>query len=442
MRFVSTRDPDGHRYTLAEALRLGPAPDGGLFVPERLEAMDEDFFADAPGRALAETGAAVLGHLLGDSLDEAAVRELAADALDFPIPLVPVTDRFRVLELFHGPTLAFKDVGARCLARFLAATQDTARPTTVLVATSGDTGGAVANAFFGVDGVRVAILYPRGQVSPLQERQLATLGGNVRAFDVDGAFDDCQRMVRAAFADRDLAERFGLTSANSINIGRLLPQVVYFLHALSLIPADERDRPLVFSVPSGNFGNLTAGLIARRLGLDARFVAATNVNDVVPEYLETGVFSPRASRRTISNAMDVGDPSNFERIRHLYGDDLDALRRDLTGRRYTDEETRETIARVLGEHGYLLDPHTAVGWRALEETLAADDSPEDGAPPIGIVLGTAHPAKFGEVVEPVIGRPVEIPRRLARHLDDPMQNVPLDADPAALRRALEEWLDE
>ncbi|MCG8455428.1 MAG: threonine synthase [Holophagales bacterium] len=443
MRFVSTRDPDGESYSLAGVLRLGPAPDGGLFMPERIDPLPESFWNRLAEAPLAEIGTAVMRQLLGDALDGKTVHEIAASALDFPIPLVSVAPGRQVLELFHGPTLAFKDVGARFLARLLPATRGSsgsgtgersASASTVLVATSGDTGGAVAQAFHGVEGTRVAILYPRGKVSPLQERQFASLGGNVRAFAVDGVFDDCQRLVKSAFADRELAEGLGLTSANSINVGRLLPQAIYYVHASAQAGRRPGGPPLLFVTPSGNFGNLTAGVIAARLGLGARFVAATNVNDVVPAYLETGLYEPRDSRRTISNAMDVGDPNNFERLLHLFGHDEARLRRDLVGARFTDRETRAAIARVEGEHGYLLDPHTAVGWLALERVASEGEAVGEG-----IILGTAHPAKFGEVVEPVIGRPIPLPEALARHSSQPVRSAPLDNDPADLRRELLAW---
>ncbi len=456
--FLSTAG-EAPAATLAEAVRHGLAPDGGLYLPRELPPLPPSFFARLGGMELAESASRVAEHLLGADLEPAVLREIVSDTLSFPIPLVRLTDRIRVLELFHGPTLAFKDVGARFLARLMARTRSGERAhsraplrqdpghcgddtLTILVATSGDTGGAVARAFFGVAGTRVAILYPRGKVSPLQERQFTTLGGNVRAFAVDGTFDDCQRLVKEAFVDRELQARLALTSANSINVGRLLPQIFYYFHAAAQLAADERRRPLLFSTPSGNFGNLAAGLIAKRLGLACRFIAATNVNDVVPEYLESGVYSPRPSARTISNAMDVGDPSNFARILHLYAQNLGALRDDLTGRRYDDAATRRAIAEVDSEHGYLMDPHTAVGYLALRDHLAAEDStsPRSGAgETLGIVLSTAHPAKFGEVVEPVIGRQIELPPQLAERLEEPVLSEPLASDVAELKRRLLDW---
>ena len=435
MTFLSTRDPDGRRFRLAEALRLGPAPDGGLFMPEHLEPFDQDFFAHLPALSLVDIAVHVLKHMIGADLGGEELRSIAEGALDFAIPLVvPGEEAPRVLELFHGPSLAFKDVGARFLARLLAATQPPGRRATVLVATSGDTGGAVAQAFHGVGGVRVAILYPEGKVSPRQERQFTTLGGNVRAFAVGGVFDDCQRLVKEAFADRELAAAVGLTSANSINVGRLLPQAIYYFHAAAQVP---RGRPLLFSTPSGNFGNLTAGLLARRLGLEARFIAATNVNDVVPVYLDSGRFEPRPSRRTLSNAMDVGHPNNFERILHLYAGDWSAITHQVRGHRVDDATTRETITRVQRRHGYLLDPHTAVGWHALETAL-----PREPPGTVGVVLATAHPAKFGDLMEPIIGRDVELPERLARHLKRPVLSEPMSVDASELRRRLLAWQDE
>ncbi len=432
-RFLSTAG-EAPAVTLAEAVRRGLAPDGGLYFPRELPPLHPSFLARLGGMELAESATHVADHLLGDDLEPAVLRDLVSDTLDFPLPLVRLTDRIRVLELFHGPTLAFKDVGARFLARLMARTQAGGDTLTILVATSGDTGGAVARAFLGVAGTRVAILYPRGKVSPLQERQFTTLGGNVRAFAVDGTFDDCQRLVKEAFVDGELRARLALTSANSINVGRLLPQIFYYFHAAAQLSKDERQRPLHFATPSGNFGNLAAGLIAKRLGLACRFIAATNVNDVVPEYLLSGVYTPRPSLRTISNAMDVGDPSNFARILHLYAEDLGALRGDVTGRCYDDDTTRRAIAEVDREHGYLMDPHTAVGYLALRDTLAGED-----AAALGIVLATAHPAKFGEVVEPVIGREIELPPQLAERLEEPVLSEPLARDISELKRRLLDW---
>ena len=417
-----------------EALRRGLAPDGGLYLPEDLEPLSADFFEHLPDRPLGETTALLTRHLLGAEFDFQILDAIAAEAINFPIPVVRLGRRVWALELFHGPTLAFKDVGARFLARLLGNLRSERGRSTVLVATSGDTGGAVAQAFFKVAGTRVAVLYPAGQVTPIQERQFTTLGGNIRAFAVDGTFDDCQRLVKQAFSDQDLAEQLDLTSANSINIGRLLPQIFYYFHAVSQLSESLDGKPLLFSTPSGNFGNLTAGLMARSLGLDCRFVAATNANDVVPEYLETGVYTPRASQRTRSNAMDVGNPSNLARIQHLYRGDVELLRRDVIGRRVDDETTLRTIRQVDREYGYLLDPHSAVGYRALVDVLA-----EQSESAVGVVLATAHPAKFGETVESAVARSVSLPPPLAERLEYPVQSEPLPNDADELRRRLLAW---
>ncbi|MDH3368565.1 MAG: threonine synthase [Gemmatimonadota bacterium] len=405
IRFVSTSGtapPVG----LAEAIGQALAPDGGLYLPEPLVPFSSAEVNALRGRPLVEVGQCVLTHLLRGCIHEALLEAIVREALDFPIPLVRVSERIFALELFHGPTLAFKDVGARFLARLLAAVAAPAsEPLTVLVATSGDTGGAVAHAVHGVEGTRVVVLYPLGQVSPVQERQFTTVGGNVLAVAVRGTFDDCQRLVKDAFADTGLRQRVRLTSANSINVGRLLPQVFYYFHGWGQLPDDS--EPIV-SVPSGNFGNLTAGLIAKRLGLPiTRFVAATNANDVVPAYLRTGRYEPRPSERTISSAMDVGTPGNFARMMVLYDDDLERLRRDVAGHAQTDADTRACITRVWQETGYVLDPHSAVAYLGLEAEMA------HRADAVGMLLVTAHPAKFADVVQPLIGDTVQVPDRLA-----------------------------
>ena len=400
----------------------------------------------------------VLRHLLGGpgGLPDETLDRIAHEALNFPIPLVPLTDDVAVLELFHGPTLAFKDVGARVMARLLVevtgpeaeaghagATRTHSPPLTILAATSGDTGGAVASAFFGVPGTRVVVLYPEGQVSPRQEAQFTTLGGNTLALRVRGTFDDCQRMVKEAFADPSLRTTHRLTSANSINVGRLLPQVIYHVHAWVLA---DTDRPLVLSVPSGNFGNLAAGLLARAMGLPIeRFVAATNANDVVPAYLETGTYTPRASVRTHASAMDVGAPSNLERIRAFFGDDLARLNEAVTASAWSDPETEAATRRLDAEHGYVIEPHGAIGFLALKKALtefehAPAETPASGPPPrpLGIVLATAHPAKFAEVVEPVLGRTLPLPQALAERMDAPRHFISVAPTLEALERALVE----
>lgn len=381
-------------------------------------------------RPFSDVALAVTRQVLGGALPGDVLQRVVEDAFNFPVPLVPLGERTFVLELFHGPTLAFKDFGARFMARLLGALDGASGDTlTVLVATSGDTGGAVAHAFHGVPRTQVVVLYPDGKVSRIQERQFSTLGGNVHAVAVTGAFDDCQRLVKGALRDADLARAHRLTSANSINIGRLLPQITYYFFAWTDLPRVEND--LVVSVPSGNFGNLTAGLLAKRLGLPvARFVAATNANDVVPAYLRTGRFEPRAPQPTISSAMDVGHPSNFARMEVLYGGDAARMREDVVGSAHTDEDTRACIADVEQRFGCVLDPHSAVGYLGLQRALAE----RPGA--TGVFLATAHPAKFGEIVEPVIGRPVHVPERLAMCLEREPVVTRIRPDPRELREVL------
>jgi threonine synthase len=406
VRYVSTRGGCAPADA-ATALLDGLAPDGGLYFPETVPRLAPETLAGFRQGTLPSVAAAMMRPYFGGLGD---LEALAAAALDFPIPLVEVRPGLHVLELFHGPTLAFKDVGARVFARLLAALGPGSDPLSILVATSGDTGGAVAQAFHGVAGTRVVVLYPEGKVTPVQERQFTTLGGNVTAVAVRGAFDDCQRLAKAAFRDRALRSRVRLTSANSISLGRLIPQTVYYAWAVSRLRAEA--PPPVVCVPSGNLGNLAAGLIAQRMGVPvARFVAASNANDVFPEFLRTGDFRPRPTVATMSNAMDVGDPSNLERIEHLYGRNLDVLRQEVLGSAQDDDATRRCIRSVRERWGYLLDPHTAVGWLSLE--ALGDRLPAD-AP--RILVSTAHPAKFSEAVEPAIGERVPLPQPLAATL--------------------------
>lgn len=413
MRLVSTRAaPGSRRVGLREALLEGLAPDGGLYVPEGLEPWDPKAVERLRGGSLVEVATELGAALLGDEMPREAWADIAAAALDFPVPLVRLSDELHVLELFHGPTLAFKDIGARVMARLLAWFHGKDDPLTVLVATSGDTGGAVARAFHGVAGTRVMVIYPDGQVTAVQEAQFATLGGNVTAVAVAGTFDDCQRLVKEALASPTLRARACLTTANSINIGRLLPQVFY--HAWAALEAG--DRPPVVSVPSGNLGNLAAGLLAWRLGFPLRkFIAPTTVNDALPRYLATGRFEPRPSRRTLASAMDVGRPGNFERVCWLVGHDPTRLAGTVAARAFTDADVRRAIRELDERHGYVCDPHTAIGY------LGASAAFGDHAP--RVVLATAHPAKFREVVEPIIGRPVPLPPGLAEALARPRRTV-------------------
>ena len=424
MKWVSSRGASPP-VPFIDALFAGTAPDGGLYMPERLEPLPAGAIESLRTAGMVEIGTRVGAHLLGDEITAEALRSLVAAALDFPIPLVPVTDRTWALELFHGPTMAFKDVGARVQARLLHHFTD-GTPLTILVATSGDTGSAVAQAFHRVPDTRVFVLYPEGQVTDVQEAQMASLGDNVTALAMRGTFDDCQRLVKQAFADDGLRRHVWLTPANSINLGRLLPQVFYYFVLARL----GNGGPVV-SVPSGNFGNLTAGLIAKRIGLPVRkFVAATNVNDTVPQYLRTGEYHPKPSVRTVANAMDVGAPSNWERIQALYGGQVDAIRADIVGSAYTDAQVVAEIGRVYRVHEYLLDPHSAIAWLALQDELAKTPGTQ------GVFVATAHPGKFREVVEPAIGKSVPLPRPLQEALGRPRHSVSMDVDYPTLREFL------
>jgi threonine synthase len=425
VRLVSTRDPAA-TATFREAVLAGLAPNGGLWMPEPLPA-----FEDWPALldlGWTERSAVLMDRLLGDELDRDALADAVRSALDFPVPLARVRPEIYALELFHGPTLAFKDFGARFFAAVLDLLREPGRPVTILTATSGDTGAAVAHAFWRRSGVRAVVLYPRGRVSALQERQFATLGENVSALAVEGGFDDCQALVKAAFADAELAARHGLTSANSINVARLLPQTLYYAEAVAALRRRGLFDPPVFGVPSGNFGNLCAGLLARATGLPvASFVAATNANTTVPEYLETGTYRPRPSVPTLSNAMDVGAPNNWERIEHLFGGDLEALRRVLRWGSRSDAETVESL-RALCSAGYLADPHAAVAYGVLADRLAPGET--------GVFLATAHPAKFLPVYER-LGIDVPIPESLSVLLDRPLAAREIPNDFAAVRQILE-----
>jgi threonine synthase len=406
----------------------GQAPDGGLYFPETIPQFSEEFLKNLPRLSPADIAYTVMQPYVGDTIPEADLRRICAETVDFPFPLVPVTEHIGALELFHGPTLAFKDVGARFMSRCLGYfSRGESQPVTVLVATSGDTGGAVAHGFLGVPGVEVVILYPSGKVSPLQELQLTTLGQNITALEVTGNFDDCQRLVKQAFLDEDLTSRRTLTSANSINVARWLPQQLYYLFALQQWAA----AAPVIAVPSGNFGNLCAGLLAHASGLPVgHFIAACNANDAGAEYLRTAIFSPKTAVATISNAMDVGHPSNFVRILELFKHEHATISQLLSGYTVSDADTSATIRRVEAERGYLLDPHGAVAFFALEKYLS------DYPAAAGFLLATAHPVKFPEVVEPLIGRKIELPAALHYLLKKPKQSVPL----APSYEALRDWL--
>jgi len=399
--------------SLKEAVFRGLPPDNGLYMPLHIPVLDDAFFKRLPDLSFSEIAAEVGGALFGAGLPETVLRQIIDDAFHFEVPLVRLNADMSVLELFHGPTLAFKDFGARFMARLMGhLIENEDRTLTILVATSGDTGSAVANGFYNVPGIRVIILYPSGLVSQIQEKQLTTLGGNISALEIEGDFDACQSLTKQAFLDEDLQKKVWLTSANSINIARLLPQTFYYFKAVSSY--GPRPGPLVFSVPSGNYGNLTAGLIARKMGLPCtRFIAASNINNSVPRYLETGRFMPGKAVRTLSNAMDVGAPSNFTRILDLFGHNYEQARSTISGASFNDDQTRAAIRNVYEAYGYVLDPHGAVGYLALTEIMS---HPKPGRPGHGIVLETAHPAKFRDTVRSCIGVDIPLPLPLQQTL--------------------------
>ena len=428
MLYYSTKNRQ-QKVSLKEAIIKGIADDKGLFMPEKINRLPKSFYDQIENLSLQEIAFEVANQFFGEDVDRDALKEIVHESLNFPIPLVQIKPDLYSLELFHGPTLAFKDVGGRFMARILNYfTKNQKEEIIVLAATSGDTGSAVANGFLGVEGIKVGILYPKGKVSKIQEMQFTTLGQNITAFEVDGNFDDCQAMVKQAFADVSLRSRLNLTSANSINIGRLLPQAFYYFHGYAQLPHKQKET--IVCVPSGNYGNITAAIIAKKMGLPLKhFIAATNVNDVVPEFLKTSVYTPRPSVQTIANAMDVGDPSNFARILDLYDHSYEAIKADISGYSCSDATIRETISEVYKTSDYLLDPHGAVGYNALTEALK--DSGKQG-----FFIGTAHPAKFNEVVENIIHEPVVIPERLEHFMHGTKQSIDTSTDYAGFREKL------
>lgn len=395
------------RSSLKEAVLKGLAPDGGLYMPARVPVLPEDFFLKINQLSLGEISFEVAKIFLGDEVDSSKLKEIVTRAINFDAPLVSVDENTNFLELWHGSTLAFKDFGAKFMAQLMSYfVSGSDKELTILVATSGDTGSAVAQGFFNLPGIRVIILYPQGKVSEIQEKQLTTMGGNITALEIQGTFDDCQKLVKEAFQDQELNEALILTSANSINIARLVPQSFYYFYAYAQLK--DKQKPVIFSVPSGNFGNLTAGLLAKKMGLPvAKFIAATNINDVVPEYLENGEFTPRASVKTYSNAMDVGNPSNFVRILELFDNNLEKIKQDIWGVSNSNEETLEAIKEIFSKYNYLADPHTAVGYLGLKKYREKNSQNTTG-----IILSTAHPAKFIDVMKKAINTEIKIPGRL------------------------------
>jgi threonine synthase len=424
MKYYST-NRQSPPVSLEEAVIRGLAGDRGLYMPERIPMLDSAVIRSLKDMSFHEMADKVAQAFFGEDMEPDALTANVQDALSFDTPVVQVSDSIYSLELFHGPTLAFKDVGARFMARMLGyfiRRKGIDREVNVLVATSGDTGSAVANGFLGIPHIRVFVLYPGGKVSPIQECQFTTLGQNITALEIHGTFDDCQALVKAAFADGDLNRRLQLTSANSINVARFLPQSFYYFHAWAQLDRTGQAGNLTVCVPSGNFGNLTAGLFARRMGLPVRhFIAANNRNDVFLEYLQTGIYTPRPSVATLASAMDVGNPSNFARILDLYGHDHARITQHVAGCRYTDEQIAATMREVCHTHRYLLDPHGACGYQALiDRRLQPGET--------GLFLETAHPAKFRETVDRITGVPVEIPHKLQAFMQEKKQSIPLGKD--------------
>lgn len=414
--------------TLEKAVVKGLAEDRGLYMPESIRPLPKAFFDNICEMDFREVACAAAYAFFGEDVDRDALHDIVYDTLSFDCPVAKVDDNIYALELFHGPTLAFKDVGARFMARLLGYFRSGER-LNVLVATSGDTGSAVANGFLGVEGIHVYVLYPKGKVSPIQECQFTTLGRNITALEIDGVFDDCQALVKSAFMDPEVNARMRLTSANSINVARFLPQAFYYFWGYAQMKKLGLADSLVVCTPSGNFGNICAGLFAKRMGLPVkRFIAANNANSVFYDFLKTGQYDPRPSIQTIANAMDVGDPSNFARVYELYGRNHEAICADISGATYSDGQIAETIRDVFARTGYLCDPHGACGYRALAEGLAPGET--------GLFCETAHPAKFKDTVESIIGSPVTIPDKLKAFMEGRVERTSLPRDYASFKEYL------
>lgn len=424
MKYYST-NKQSQSVSLQEAVVKGLASDRGLFMPEAIKALPSSFYDHIEDLSFQEIAYRVADAFFGEDIPADTLKDIVYDTLNFDVPLVKVEENIYSLELFHGPTLAFKDVGGRFMARLLSyfIRKEGQKDVNVLVATSGDTGSAVANGFLGVEGIHVYVLYPKGKVSEIQEKQFTTLGQNITALEVEGTFDDCQALVKSAFMDKELNDHLLLTSANSINVARFLPQAFYYFYAYAQLKkmGQADNKKVVVCVPSGNFGNITAGLFGKQMGLPvSRFIAANNKNDIFYQYLQTGKYNPRPSVATIANAMDVGDPSNFARVLDLYKESHEAICRDISGTTYTDEQIRETVKTTYQQTGYLLDPHGACGFRALKEGLKEGE--------VGIFLETAHPAKFLETVEDIIADKVTIPAKLQEFMKGEKQSLPLSKE--------------
>lgn len=422
MKYYST-NKQAADATLEEAVVKGLAADKGLFMPYEIKRLPESFFDEIQDLSFQEIAYRVADAFFGEDVPADTLKQLVYDTLSFDAPVVQVKENIYALELFHGPTLAFKDVGGRFMARLLGyfIRKEGKQKVNVLVATSGDTGSAVANGFLGVEGIHVYVLYPKGKVSEIQEKQFTTLGQNITAIEVEGTFDDCQALVKNAFMDEELNRHMQLTSANSINVARFLPQVFYYFYAYAQLKKMGKADEVVVCVPSGNFGNITAGLFGKHMGLPLkRFIAANNRNDIFYQYLQTAEYCPRPSVATIANAMDVGNPSNFARVLDLYGGSHERIAAEISGATYTDEQIREAIQQTYQETGYLLDPHGACGYRALTEQLQPGET--------GVFLETAHPAKFLQTVVNAIGATVQIPEKLQAFMKGTKQTVPMSKD--------------
>lgn len=422
MRYYSTENKN-HTVSLREAVLHGMPQTGGLYLPVRIPQIKAGFLQETNRLSFQEMSFCLAVLLLGEDVSDTVLEKIIYDALSFDTPLVDIHSQVKTLELFHGPTLAFKDVGARFMARLMSHfISGSSRKLNIIVATSGDTGSAVAHGFFKIPGINVFILYPSQKISEIQEKQITTLGENITCLEVEGSFDDCQALVKQVLSDADFREEFAITTANSINIARLLPQIFYYFRLYAQL--QKIPRSLTVSVPSGNFGNLTAGLMAKRMGLPVhKFIASTNINDVVPEYLRTGKYRARPSLSTISNAMDVGDPSNFVRICELFQKNLKKISHDVYGAAFNDEQTRESMRNVFHKYGYICDPHGAVGYLGLLDYLNKNDEIDTA-----VFLETAHPAKFKNVVEPEISEEVTIPNRLEKCLSKEKITIPIPKD--------------
>lgn len=410
--------------SLKEAVFKGLPSDNGLFMPSYIPVLPNSFYENIDQLSFQEIAIEVCKALIGEDVPEKEIKSIINEVINFEAPVLPIEGQIHVLELFHGPSLAFKDFGARFMARLMSyfLLQDTAKEINILVATSGDTGSAVAQGFLNMPGIKITILYPSGKVSDIQEKQLTTLGNNITALEIDGVFDDCQRLVKEAFLDEELNSKINLSSANSINISRLIPQSFYYFWAYAQLK--KTGKPIVFCVPSGNFGNLCGGLIAKKMGLPVeKFVAATNANNIIPNYLATGEYLPKPSVSTISNAMDVGNPSNFQRLTDLYGNLFEDIKQDIVGKFYSDASTSEVMTEVYQRTNYVLDPHGAVGYLGIKDYLQ-----ESGSEANGVFLATAHPTKFLDIVEDAVGKKIPLPERLQAIVSKKKESIPLPKD--------------